>query len=45
MFADMVGTEDVRVPVGPLLGYTVAKPPWGPRVQWHPALDVPLGPS
>ena len=34
----------IVVPSGELLGWTVRKPPWGPRVQWHPVLDRPRAP-
>ena len=36
--------DSVTVP-SELLGWAVKKPPWGPRVRWHPAFDVPLVPK
>ena len=41
---EIVSTDDVRVPVGPLLGWTVQKAPWGPHTQWHAAHDLPCVP-
>ena len=38
--------SDVVVPTdGPLLGWAVRKPPWGPRVKWHPIYDEPFVPK
>ena len=42
--AETISYDDVRVPVGPLIGSTVNKAPWGPRVQWHAAHDLPRAP-
>ena len=36
--------DPIIVRSGELIGWTVNKAPWGPRVQWHPVFDRPCVP-